>query len=157
MKTAKQEPKIKIELLDTIHTYRVKTPKLSDNQYLLLCRFLERTYLDEDTRAGEEDGYIIIKTEKSSQYTETLLKTLIKEVKEKRLPLSGAIKLDELPSGHKFLIHNDVIVYTKTNHVEHDKIHCTGFEKGSIYLRENYSVYPVETDKYFINHNLIEL
>lgn len=146
---------MKIELVETINTFRIKIPRLNDTQYLQLCKILESTNLDEDTRMGEEANYIVVHTTEGSLYVEDILKQALEAVKKPILQMNPLIKYGSIKEGQRFLIEGKATVYTKKAEVLYNKVVSKGFEGGSLSMIDDCLVYPINTELNFVTHNLL--
>jgi hypothetical protein len=141
---------MKIELIETINTFRVNVPNLSTERYLAMCQMVNKTKLNETTVCGEEDGYLVFETPENKEYVNRILTELISVVKQPIIKLNNSTLYGDLKVGDKFLI--DYTVYTKTDVFEYEKIKSIGHEGGRIYLRDSALIHAVETDANFIYH-----
>ena len=143
-----------IKLIERISRYRIKSPKLTTLEYLAFCDMVKGTYLDEKTCVGEEEGYLVFETPKDRKYLRSILAELFGVVKTPITEFTNLIPYVEIKSGDKFIIPESYTVYKKTDDIGHGKVKSIGHEGTGLWIKDDFLVFPVETENNFIHHKI---
>ncbi len=150
---------MKIELVETMHTYRIKLPKLSENQCFTLSDILKHSPVRDETRVGDGDNCLVIQTTVSIDRALEVVTNAVKIAQSKIWKYVPAVPMSEIPVGSKFIVAGDNRVYTKEGIGQRFALQDCTFHKNTakggyncfLMMNDYQLVHPIETDALFVN------